>query len=103
MAVINYDDDCEKDWQKRGNTWCGIKNGIVDKRNRDRDRMSASPSSEGRDKAYDKKVIGVVVCAVGITILLITWAVYEQSRRKKAKGGDRELLVEVQTMKPSTV
>ena len=103
VAVINYDDDCEKDWQKRGNTWCGIKNGIVDKRNRDRDRISASPSSEGRDKAYDKKVIGVVVCAVGITILLMTWAVYEQSRRKKAKGADRELLVEVQTMKPSTV
>ena len=93
--VVTHDDECEKDWRKRGHSWCGVKNGILDRRRQEEE--ASRPREGGKDAAYDKKVIGVVVSAVGIFIILATWAVYDQSRRSanKAAAGstDRARLV----------
>ena len=68
-----------------------MKNSILDRRKAERE--ATAPRDNGKDDEYDKKVIGVVVSAVGIFIILASWAIYDQSRRKAADAADRARLV----------
>ena len=91
IDVVNHDDECEKDWKKRNHAWCGVKNSILDRCKAERE--ATAPRDNGKDDEYDKKVIGVVVSAVGIFIILASWAIYDQSRRKAADAADCARLV----------
>ena len=103
VGVINYDDDCEKDWEKRGHNWCGIKREIVKSRT-DRESQQnqvVSPDKKDNDSAYKTKIVGVVVSAVGIFIMLLLWAFYDASKkfsRMEAESEHSWLVESKQTM-----